>query len=58
MKISNFLRNFNIKNMAGYLMKVLLDSSRTVVIVTASAKENDRGGQGHTSVSLFHQSAM
>jgi hypothetical protein len=36
--------------------EVLLESSRTV-IVTALVKEDERGGQGHTSASLLHQSA-
>jgi hypothetical protein len=33
-----------------------LNSSGTVV-VTALVKEDERGGQGHTSASLLHQSA-
>jgi hypothetical protein len=33
-------------------------SSQTVIVVTASMKEYERGGQGHTSASLLHQSAM
>jgi hypothetical protein len=36
---------------------VVSESSLTV-IVTASVKEDERGGQGHTFASLFHQSAM
>jgi hypothetical protein len=35
----------------------VLDSSWTVTVVTALVKE-ERGGQGHTSASLLHQSAM
>jgi hypothetical protein len=31
--------------------------SQTVTVVTASVKEDERGGQGHTSASLLHQSA-
>jgi hypothetical protein len=34
----------------------VLESSRTVIVVTASVKEDERGGQGHTSASLLHQS--
>jgi hypothetical protein len=37
--------------------KVLLESSRTVIVVTALVKD-ERGGQGHTSASLLYQSAM
>jgi hypothetical protein len=37
---------------------MLSESSRTDTVVTASAKEDKRGGQGHTSASLFHQSDM
>jgi hypothetical protein len=28
-----------------------------ILLLTASEKEDERGGQGHTSVSLLHQSA-
>jgi hypothetical protein len=38
-------------------MRGLLKSSRTVIVVTTSVKEDERGGQGHTSASLLHQSA-
>jgi hypothetical protein len=38
--------------------EVLLESSWTFVVVTALVKEDERGGQGHTSTSLLHQSAM
>jgi hypothetical protein len=34
-----------------------LESSKTVIVVTASLKEDERGGQGHTSTNLLHQSA-
>jgi hypothetical protein len=37
---------------------VILESSQTVIVVTASVKVDERGGQGHTSESLLHQSAM
>jgi hypothetical protein len=37
--------------------EVLSEISQTVIIVTASVKEDERGSQGHTSASLFHQSA-
>jgi hypothetical protein len=30
--------------------EVLSESSRTVIVVTASVKEDEKGGQGHTSV--------
>jgi hypothetical protein len=36
--------------------KVLSESSRTVIAVTAAVKGDERGGQGHTSASLLHQS--
>ena len=36
---------------------MVFESSRTVIVVTVSAKEYERGGQGHTSESLLHQSA-
>jgi hypothetical protein len=35
--------------------EVVSESSRTVIVVTASVKDNERGGQGHTSTSLLHQ---
>jgi hypothetical protein len=38
--------------------ELLSESSRTVIVVTASVKEDERGDQGHTSASLLHQSAM
>jgi hypothetical protein len=38
--------------------EVLSEISLTVIVVTASVKEDERGGQGHTSASLLHQSAM
>jgi hypothetical protein len=40
-----------------FYYEVLPESSQTIV-VTASVKEDERGGQGHTSASLLHQSAM
>jgi hypothetical protein len=39
-----------------YICDMLLESSQ-IVVVTASVKEDERGGQGHTSASLLHQSA-
>jgi hypothetical protein len=36
---------------------VVLEISRTIIVVTASVNEDERGGQGHTSASLLHQSA-
>jgi hypothetical protein len=43
------------KNITQY--EVVSESSQTVIVVTASVKEDERGGQGHTSKSLLHQSA-
>jgi hypothetical protein len=37
--------------------EVLSENSRSVIVVTASLKEDERRGQGHTSASLLHQSA-
>jgi hypothetical protein len=37
--------------------KVVSESSRTLIVVTALVKEDERGGQGHISASLLHQSA-
>jgi hypothetical protein len=39
------------------IYKVLSESSQSVIVVTASVKEDEKGGQGHTSASLLHQSA-
>jgi hypothetical protein len=39
------------------LQKVVSESSQTIIVVTASVKENVKGGQGHTSESVLHQSA-
>jgi hypothetical protein len=36
--------------------EVVLESSWTVIVVTALVKEDEKGGQGHTSESLLHQS--
>jgi hypothetical protein len=36
---------------------LLSESSRTVIAVTTSVKEDERGGHGHTSASILHQSA-
>jgi hypothetical protein len=36
--------------------EVVSESSRTLIVVTASVKEVERGGQGHTSASLLDQS--
>jgi hypothetical protein len=36
---------------------VVSESSRTVIVITFSVKEDERGGQGHISASLLHQSA-
>jgi hypothetical protein len=38
--------------------KVVSESSRTVIVVTASMKEVERGGQGHTSASLCGEHAL
>jgi hypothetical protein len=40
------------------LHKAVLESSQTVIIVIALVKEDERGGHGHASISLLHQSAM
>jgi hypothetical protein len=37
--------------------EVISESSRTVIIVSASVKEDEKGGQGYTSASLLHESA-
>jgi hypothetical protein len=42
---------------AVWLYQAVLESSRTAIVVIISMKD-ERGGQGHTSVSLLHQSAM
>jgi hypothetical protein len=34
--------------------QLLSESSQTVTVVTASVKEDERGGQGHTSASVCH----
>jgi hypothetical protein len=39
------------------MYEVLSESTQTVIFVTASVKEDERGGQDHTSASLLHQSA-
>jgi hypothetical protein len=44
------------ENMTTY--EVVSKRSQTVIPVTASMKEDESGGQGHTSKSLLHQSAM
>jgi hypothetical protein len=36
---------------------LLSDGSQTVIVVTVSVKADERGGHGHTSTSLLHQSA-
>jgi hypothetical protein len=38
--------------------EVLSESSQTVVVETASVKEDERGGPGHTSASLLYHHAM
>jgi hypothetical protein len=39
------------------VQKVVSESSRPVILLTASVKEDERGGQGQTFTSLVHQSA-
>jgi hypothetical protein len=39
------------------IYEVVSESSRTVSVVPTSLKEDEKGGQGHTSESLLHQSA-
>jgi hypothetical protein len=62
--VSNTKLGNNILNMLKLLTsfqgtcKVLSESSRTVIVVTASVKQDETGGQDHTSESLLHQSAM
>jgi hypothetical protein len=38
-------------------MSMLSESPSTVIIISASVKEDERGGQGHTSASLLYRSA-
>ncbi|PNF19678.1 hypothetical protein B7P43_G16065 [Cryptotermes secundus] len=38
--------------------KSVSESSWTITVVTALVKDDERGGQGHTSTSLLQQSAM
>jgi hypothetical protein len=40
------------------LYKVVSENFQTTIVVIASVKEDERGGLGHTSASLLHQSAM
>jgi hypothetical protein len=40
------------------IYEVLSESSWTFIVATASVKEDERGGLGHTSTSLLNQSAM
>jgi hypothetical protein len=40
------------------LYEVPSENSWIVIVSTALAKEVERGGQGHTSASLLHQSTM
>jgi hypothetical protein len=37
--------------------ELVSESSRTVTVVIALVKEDEKGSQGHTSESLLHQSA-
>jgi hypothetical protein len=39
------------------IYEVVSESSRTVIVVTALVKKDERRDQGHTSESLLHQSA-
>jgi hypothetical protein len=39
-----------------FLYELLSESSWAGIVVIASVKEDERGGQGHTSTSLLHQS--
>jgi hypothetical protein len=41
----------------GNKYEVPLESSWTVTVAIISVKEDERGGQSHTSASLLHQSA-
>jgi hypothetical protein len=50
------IANRYFENVAQFRYEVLLKSSWTVIVVTALVKD-ERGGQGHTSASLLHQSA-
>jgi hypothetical protein len=43
------------KNLIRY--EVVLESARTVIVVIASVKDDERGDKGHTFESLLHQSA-
>jgi hypothetical protein len=49
---------FKLFNCVSALYEVVSECSWTIIVVTAPVKEDERGGQGHTSASLFHQSAM
>jgi hypothetical protein len=52
----NIVLNITVSHMFGFY-EVPLESSRTVIVVTAAVKEDERGDQGNTSTSLLHQSA-
>jgi hypothetical protein len=43
--------------MLSYHIYILSESFWTVIVVTTLVKEDERGGQGHTSANLLHQSA-
>jgi hypothetical protein len=40
-----------------FIYEVVSETSWIVTVVTASVKEDEMEGQGHTSASQFHQSA-
>jgi hypothetical protein len=42
---------------SGLLPFSVSERFQTAIVVTALVKEDDRGGQGHTSTSLLYQSA-
>jgi hypothetical protein len=45
-------------NWKEWIYKVVSESSRIFIIITAMVSEDEKGGQGHTSESLLHQYAM
>jgi hypothetical protein len=45
---------FNDTICIGLHNEVLSETSRTIIVVSASVEEDDRGGQGRNSASLLH----
>jgi hypothetical protein len=56
--VGNSIKISRPKFLTSVMYEMVSESSWTIIVLTASVKEDEREGQGHTSERLLYQSAM